>query len=324
MVLLAIVVISLLLLLAVVLVRREKSKVKVRQMTVQQKVSLLNELAGPFGFFYKWKQDIFSTCKDAWQRTFGYETLFDRTATAAHMVIDAWPVYFNYEGRTWMVEFWKGQYGICSGGEVGIYHANEIIPPHRYKSAHYDAAEDYEMPWIKCQMIRKGETLYENEGRHWWLTGFYAGMFSKPEQLQLWSSITFCSREMAEAFMEGLKQSGKAAEAYKIVGNSVHIHVDFEQKVTVLSKIHRMWAQFWNCCFVKLYRIVTVPFHKNADRILFLYFQLPKCMRFALHRNKKRYCIKTREKRWRPKGENNCKRRDKQCSAGRKNQHGVP
>ncbi len=296
MILLAIVIISVLMLLAAILIRRAKSEIRVRQMTIQQKVSLLNELAEPFGFFYKLKQDIFSTRKDAWQRTFGYETLFDYAAPAAHMVIDAWPVYFNYDGRTWMIEFWKGQYGICSGGEVGIYHTDEIIPPHQYKRVHYDAAEDHEMPWIKCQMIREGEILYENEGRHWWLTGFCAGMFSKSKQLQLQSCITFHCREMAEAFMEGLKRSGREETVYKIVGNSVHIHMDFEQNVSALSKIHRAWAQFWNRCFVKLYRTITSPFHNNADRILFLYFQHPKCLRSLLHRNKKRYRIKTGEK----------------------------
>ncbi len=67
-------------------------------------------------------------------------------AVGAGMVIDAFPVYFNYEGRTWLVEFWKGQYGINTGGEVGIYHAKGVIPPHAYHTVHFEAVSDAELP----------------------------------------------------------------------------------------------------------------------------------------------------------------------------------
>ena len=37
------------------------------------------------------------------------------------MVFDALPVYFDYQKKTWLIEFWKGQYGINTGAEIGIY-----------------------------------------------------------------------------------------------------------------------------------------------------------------------------------------------------------
>ena len=33
------------------------------------------------------------------------------------MVFETLPVYFDYAGKTWLIQIWKGQYGICTGCE---------------------------------------------------------------------------------------------------------------------------------------------------------------------------------------------------------------
>ena len=170
--------------------RRIRSKRKVRSMGMSEKIRKLNELAEPFGFQYLWEEDIFTSNIDAWQRKSGYETLYDRAAINANMVIDAWPVYFDYDGRTWLIEFWIGQYGINTGGEVGVYHAKNIVPPHLYKTAHYDAVKSMEMPHICCRLERKGAKVYEIYARHWWLTGFRMGTFSKPSELRMMTTLS--------------------------------------------------------------------------------------------------------------------------------------
>ena len=58
------------------------------------------------------------------------------------MVFDALPIYFDYRGRTWLIELWKGQYGINTGAELGIYHADKILSESEYKTALFTAAED--------------------------------------------------------------------------------------------------------------------------------------------------------------------------------------
>ena len=30
------------------------------------------------------------------------------------MVFETLPVYFDYAGKTWLIQIWKGQYGICT------------------------------------------------------------------------------------------------------------------------------------------------------------------------------------------------------------------
>lgn len=85
------------------LVRRRKSKRKVCSMTMEEKQCLLNEVAKPFGFAYAKEEDVFTGRLDAWQRKSGYEALFDKAAAHFHMIFDAYPVYFDYEGRTWLI-----------------------------------------------------------------------------------------------------------------------------------------------------------------------------------------------------------------------------
>ena len=94
--------------------RREKCKRKVKQMSEREKMILLNELTTPFGFAYEPGQDIFVSQIHAWQRKEGYEALFDNLASKFNMIMDCFPVYFDYRNRTWLIEFWKGQYGINS------------------------------------------------------------------------------------------------------------------------------------------------------------------------------------------------------------------
>ena len=78
-------------------------------MSTRAKCHLLDELLEPFGFRYMASQDIITSRIDAFQRKLGYCTLYDKTALTFHMVFDALPVYFNYHGRTWLIEFGKGQ-----------------------------------------------------------------------------------------------------------------------------------------------------------------------------------------------------------------------
>lgn len=279
-------ILALLFLLAVLLLvwlfRRRKSRLRVSRMGMPQKVKILNELAQPFGFFYDPREDVFTSHGDAWQRNFGYEALFDRMAAGANMVIDAWPVYFDYGGRTWLVEFWKGQYGINTGGEVGIYHADTLVPPHLYRKAHFDAAADEELPWIRCRLTRGPREIYTLEKYHWWLTGFRMGMFSRPCELTLTASVRFREPEMARAFFRALEQSGRPRENYHMYQNEVHVKMDFSEKPALLRRIHCRVIQGCNRFYCGLFGMVTRPFTGTADRMLFLYYQVPFAFRRML------------------------------------------
>jgi hypothetical protein len=58
---------------------------------------------------------------DALQRKAGYCWNYDRAAPIFNMIIDCEPICFKYGGAKWMIELWKGQYGIMTGAEIGVY-----------------------------------------------------------------------------------------------------------------------------------------------------------------------------------------------------------
>ena len=98
-----------------------RAKCRVRRRSDEEKLSDINQALQPFGFAYDLRRDIIYSLKHAWQREFGYGKLYDEMAPVMNMVIHSEPIYFEYDNRRWMIEFWKGQYGITTGAEVGIY-----------------------------------------------------------------------------------------------------------------------------------------------------------------------------------------------------------
>ena len=73
------------------------------------------------------------------------------------------PIYYF-----WLIEFWKGQYGINAGAEIGIYHADGIVPEKEYKTTLFTAASDEEL--LKCSFTlcgRNGGCVQVTQ-THWW------------------------------------------------------------------------------------------------------------------------------------------------------------
>lgn len=190
-----------------------------------QKYAKLNTLLQPFGFFYLPEKDIISSAHDAWQRSFGYEALFDETALHFNMVFDCEPVYFDYNGRTWMIEFWKGQYGINIGAEIGVYYADSIIEPEKRQETHFYSVADADMLPMELELSHKGKTLFSLQDTHWWLTGFDMGRFCHPEDLTMRTAITFPDCMMLQSFVGGLIEAGYALHDLRISGCRIsYIH----------------------------------------------------------------------------------------------------
>ena len=247
------------------------------------KCSFLNELVYPFGYDFHCDCGFFSSTVDAPQRQAGYSWLYDYMAPRFQMVFDSLPVYFDYRGRTWLIEFWKGQYGINTGAEIGIYHADHIIPESDYKNAWFSCAENNEMLDCSFRLCRDGDECVCSCGRHWWLTAFLVGSFSKPACLTMESCITFPGREMLAAFVDGLKRAGCSEDCMSVRGLTVCFvfHRD-HQKYNCITRFWRRFSQWKNKCFCKLYLWATRPFSCTEDRVLYLYFYLPMAFRKLL------------------------------------------
>lgn len=265
-----------------------------------EKVCILNELLCPFGFSYDPQQDIITSTTDAWQREFGYSTLFDRSAPHFHMVFDCEPIYFDYAGRTWRIEFWKGQYGINTGGEIGIYYADSVLKPERLDTALFHSVPDSQMLDISMELFYKGKSLFCIRRTHWWLTGFHAGFFSQPGDLTMKAAITFPHPQMLQAFTESLMHTGYGECAVFICGSTVSFIFAVPHTWQCRPPLRCRLSQWENRFFCRLYQRMTSPFDCTLDKLLYLYYFLPAAFRCMLHFRKSRKQKCRRKKRRNP------------------------
>ncbi len=276
------------------LVRRQRAVQKVRSMTLAEKYGLLQELLTPFGYYYCDRQDVVSSRNDAPQRQAGYTALFDRAALHLHMVFDALPIYFDYQGRTWLIELWKGQYGINTGAEVGVYYADGLIEPSQRSVAHFNAVADSDRLPISFKLCRQTDTLALMSDRSWWLTAFLVGVFTEPDRLSMDISITFPNTAMQYSFVKALRQSDNPYLDYHCHNLTVSLHYAngcpcspvCPDTIGLYRRCQIIWAQFCNKLFCGLYRTMARPFHTTLDRVVFLYELLPFLLRRMLRRLK--------------------------------------
>jgi hypothetical protein len=215
---------------------------------------LFNDCLDEAGFAYEPNGDIFVSKIDAWQRNFGYCLFFDSFANLFTMIIDFEPVSFEYGGKMWLIEFWKGQYGPCTGAEIGVYWAD----PEKLRLYNcYDAVPDSSMLSMSFSLVKSEKVLFTRSGRHWWLTGFMAGEFSEPEELEMEISVKLLSPGMLQAFSKALMKSGHRV-TMDAANSSVSFRYGHPSAQNKTSRVRRLVVQRINRCYCTLYnRLVS-------------------------------------------------------------------
>lgn len=170
------------------------------------------------GYQYSYIDDYYYTNdKDCWQVDFGFGPIYDLVAPYVLLEYDYVRVFFTYEGKDWMVQLWKGQYGLLFyGSEMGVYN-----------KAHSDSEDNlftfYNCPgeedWLGMEMTMYHQDLsgeYKREftreyDKYWWCTGFKGGQLRQQEpadEIRMTGRITMKDEEMTKLFIEGLKECG--------------------------------------------------------------------------------------------------------------------
>lgn len=170
------------------------------------------------------KDGFFYTDSDPWQRNFGYNALYDYAAPYACMYFDTFRVNFDYgtypDGSTkqWMIQPWKGQYGmVLYGAEVGVYtkRTDRVTP-------HYDCADEEDLLSMEMTLYKDKKVAFTMPyDKYWWITGFKPGALdnytdlSKPHsQLIVKLTVDFPTNEMAGLFADGLEEKGFTKVAF--------------------------------------------------------------------------------------------------------------
>jgi hypothetical protein len=256
--------------------KRKKQQIAIPPVTQiigsdSEQLEELNKDLAPFGFKYEPYQDIFYSLLNSWQRDFGYCRLYDEATAPLSMIIDCEPIRFEYAGKRWMIEFWKGQYGMTTGGEVGIYYTDgpELNIPGVFNGTFYYCVKDEDRINMSFALRKNGNLLFTRHGYHWWLTGFKLGEFSHPEELTMDIMLDLYDKEMVNAFVDALKKVGYKENEFAVHGRRVYVH--FGKPHTPQPLTRTSFTEFImqknneNLC--RMYAHMTADYTDTLDKI---------------------------------------------------------
>ena len=236
----------------------------------------LEEALSVFGFCYCARDDSISSVMHPWQREMGYCRAYDEAAPSMNMVFECEPVYFDYNGRHYLIEFWKGQYGCTTGAEIGVYVHNGGADGHP-ESLFYESVGDEERLPMRFALYKRDRIIFERSGVHWWLTGFEVGMFSAAKELRMEIGICFPNRKMCMAFCEGMVRMGCAPEKIRVEQTWVYFTFDRPwssqpafYSARYLRRINRKNRR--NC---RRYCRITKCFCSTLDKICYIAYCFP-------------------------------------------------
>lgn len=180
---------------------------------------------------YSYIDDYYYTNdKEAWQYDYGYGPLYDIAAPYILLEYDYVRVFFEHEGKDWMIQLWKGQYGlIFYGCEIGIYNKPHSDDPDNLFTFYSCPPEE---DWIKMEMTlyhQKLDGSWEREftrpyGDYWWCTGFKDGHLRIEEpadELRMIGRLTLKDKKMTKLFIQGLLDCG-----FKQVNKKEDVKID--------------------------------------------------------------------------------------------------
>ena len=168
---------------------------------------------------YSYQDDYYyANDKQAWQKSMGFSKFYDLVAPYAMLETDYVRVKFPYDGKDWLFQFWKGQYGfVFYGSEMGIY-TKRHTGRDDGTFTRYQCADRGD--WMPMEMTLYHDTTgfgtYERQftrpyDNYWWCTGFKAGHLRRNEpatELRMESRITLKNEEMARLFCDAIAQCG--------------------------------------------------------------------------------------------------------------------
>lgn len=162
------------------------------------------------GYAYDAEQQVYYSTLHPWQRNFGFGAIYDDAAAYANMKYTTLKADFEYDGLLWRLQWWKGQYGILEGAELGVYTKDPAST-----SDFHDCADDEHLMEMSFEYYRTGEDFrkhhrlfYREEQEHWWLTGFKVGSVEKGNSSAsvVVAKLKAYDEDMADGIESGLRR----------------------------------------------------------------------------------------------------------------------
>ena len=261
--------------------------------SVPERLSALNTDLAPYGFAYEINQDVFYSILDPWQRAAGYCRLYDEACAPLGLIIDCEPIRFEYNGKKWLIEFWKGQYGMTTGGEVGIYYTTgpDLDIPNIFNGTFYFSPRNEEFIPMSFVLRKNGNLLITRGGVHWWLTGFKLGEFSDPSELTMDIVMDLYDSAMVNAFIEALREAGYDSDEYAVQGLRVYVRFATPHTAQPLTRtaVTDKAMQKSNKSFVDSYLNYTKNYSDTLDKIEVIKVEAPQMYHEILNPGKTKH-----------------------------------
>lgn len=160
------------------------------------------------------------TAPDSIMRVFGFCFEYD---IAAYML----PLFFSYTtqrikfeygGKEWLVQLWKGRYAITNGCEVGFYNRDA-----KKFGTYYNVVSDDELFDATLDLYHGDDLIFSApKEKTWWISRYkIATVAYMPHTMTLVSTITMHDADMLKAFTAALDKN-KAVD-YTVKGLDVTI-----------------------------------------------------------------------------------------------------
>ena len=194
----------------------KKHKKGIREVAMEVKKHFNNEIAAAAGayilnFVYDDKESAYHSLPATWQKTYGYNKLFDDVfRIGSNMSVE--DIHYNYNNKEYVLWMWKGDYwNLGTGSEIGLYQQSVE------SRTHYDAVDFLCPMQLSTYKYSNGQVYgsYYNwnpiYNKQWWITAFdWRHPKSDPKKLVTIGKIDFDEKTgMAQIVREEIKKKFK-------------------------------------------------------------------------------------------------------------------
>lgn len=167
----------------------------------------LQEALTAAGYAYDEEQQVYYSTLNPWQRHFGFGDIYDEAAAYVNMRYTTFKADFSYDGLLWRLQWWKGQYGILEGAELGVYTKDPNSTSEFYDCADNDHLMDMSFEYYRTvkDYNEKNMLFYREEQPHWWLTGFKVGYTVGSNKSVVKATLKAYDEGMADGIESGLR-----------------------------------------------------------------------------------------------------------------------
>ncbi len=173
------------------------------------------------GYNYSIYESLVYSPVHVWMRNFGFCLFYDVFSyTTPFFFYDTRRIEFDYAGKEWMVQFWKGNYLVSNGAEIGVYNR----APEKF-GTYYDCVSDEDMLEMSMKLYHGEDLLFERQEQlHWWLTGFKISKTLYPaNKLTLDFTVEMKDEEMLKAFCEAVENHYRKDMTCTVDGLTVNV-----------------------------------------------------------------------------------------------------